>query len=96
MKNYEKRNYKELGFASFPNWHDTKEGMKSDFCIKTHQTSQEVLNTPQQAWKSFFKLKATGGVVNPNRQDLSTWYCFKYLNNGLLLDLIQDFLFLNN
>lgn len=87
VANYEKRNYKELGFASFPNWHDQKKRMKSDFWYKNlpSQTSQEVLNTLQQAWKSFFKLKATGGVANPKPPRFKQrGIGFKYLNNGFV------------
>lgn len=85
VANYEKRNYKSLGFSSFPDWYEQKKRMKSDFWFKNlpSQTAQEVLNTLQQAWKSFFKLQQTQGVKNPQPPRFKYCGCgFKYLNNG--------------
>lgn len=85
--NYEKLNYKELGFDVFPSWYDQKKRLKNEFWYKNlpSQTAQEVLNTLHQAWKSFFKLRETGGVINarPPRFKRHT-NSFSYLNNGFL------------
>lgn len=65
--NYEKRNYRELGFSKFPDWYDQKKRLKDNFFYKNlpSQTAQDVLKFLQEAWKSFFKLKETGGIENP-------------------------------
>lgn len=66
--NYEKRNYHELGFEKFPDWYDQKKRLKDNFFYKNlpSQTAQDVLQLLQEGWKSYFKLKETGGVENPN------------------------------
>lgn len=65
--NYEKRNYKELGFQKFPNWYDQKKRLKENFFYKNlpSQTAQDVLGQLQEAWKSFFVLQKTKGIENP-------------------------------
>ena len=65
--NYEKRNYRLLGMERFPDWYDQKKRLKSHFFYKNlpSQTAQDVLQELQEAWKSFFKLRETGGVENP-------------------------------
>lgn len=65
--NYEKRNYKELGMETFPNWYDQKKRLKENFFYKNlpSQSAQDVLGQLHEAWKSFFKLKKTGGIENP-------------------------------
>lgn len=67
VANYEKRNYKDLGFAEFPNWYEQKKRLKNNFFYKNlpSQTAQELLNQLQQSWNSFFVLKKTGGIENP-------------------------------
>ena len=67
VANYEKKNYKALGLTSFPNWYEQKKHFKNNFWYKNlpSQTAQEVLNTLQQAWKSYFKLIKTKGIINP-------------------------------
>lgn len=67
VANYEKRNYKELGFEKLPDWYDQKKRLKDNFFYKNlpSQTAQDVLQELQEAWKSFFKLKETGGIENP-------------------------------
>ena len=65
--NYEKRNYKKLGMEKYPNWYDQKKRLKNNFFYKNlpSQTAQDVLQRLEEGWKSFFKLKKTGGVINP-------------------------------
>jgi putative transposase len=65
--NYEKRNYKELGFEKYPNWYDQKKRLKTNFFYKNlpSQTAQDVLQQLEEGWKSFYKLLKTGGVANP-------------------------------
>ena len=65
--NYEKRNYRSLGMDGFPDWYDQKKRLKTHFFYKNlpSQTAQDVLQELHEAWKSFFKLKETGGIENP-------------------------------
>lgn len=87
IANYEKRNYKDLGLASFPDWYDQKKRLKNEFWYKNlpSQTAQEVLNTLHQSWKSFFTLNKTKGIKNPNPPKFKHKnITFKYLNNGFL------------
>ena len=65
--NHEKRNYRLLGLEKFPDWYDQKKRLKSHFFYKNlpSQTAQDVLQELQESWKSFFKLRETGGVENP-------------------------------
>ena len=87
IANYEKKNYIELGFSSFPDWHNQKKRLKNEFWYKNlpSQTAQDVLNRLQQSWKSFFKLNKSKGIKNPKpprfkgKNDL---FNFTFLNNG--------------
>lgn len=65
--NYEKRNYRELGFERYPNWYDQKKRLKDNFFYKNlpSQTAQDVLQQLEEAWKSFFTLQKTKGIRNP-------------------------------
>ena len=85
--NYEKRNYKTLGFSEFPNWYDQKKRLKDNFWYKNlpSQTSQDVLNKLQKAWKSFFELNKSKGIKNPKPprfKGKKNLFNFTYLNNG--------------
>jgi IS605 OrfB family transposase len=91
IANYEKRNYKELGFEKYPNWYDQKKRLKNNFWYKNlpSQTAQEVLNILEKSWKSFFKLKETGGTHNPRPprfKKKGSKYNIKYLNNGFKIE----------
>ena len=59
IANYEKRNYKKLGFEKYPNWYDQKKRFKSEYWYKSlpSQTAQETLNMLEKSWKPFSKLK---------------------------------------
>ncbi len=65
--NYERHNYKDLGLDKCPNWYDQKAKFKDNMWYKSlpSQTAQEVCNQLDQAWKSFFALKESGGIANP-------------------------------
>lgn len=91
--NYEKRNYRLLGLEKFPDWYDQKKRLKSHFFYKNlpSQTAQDVLQELQEAWKSFFELRKTGGVENPrpprfkkNRMDLTFLQAGIVQANGLI------------
>ena len=86
--NYEKKNYKVLGFEDYPNWYDQKKRFKTEYWYKNlpSQTAQETLNMLEKSWKSFFKLKETGGIENPQPPRFKKYNNFKYLNNGFKVD----------
>lgn len=67
VANYEKRNYKELGMDTFPDWYYQKKTLKDNFWYKNlpSQTAQDVFATLQESWKSFFELNKSKGVKNP-------------------------------
>ena len=66
--NYERNNYKELGLSKYPDWYYQKSYHKDDLWFNSlpSQTAQEVCKLLDKSWKSFFALKRSGGVENPN------------------------------
>ena len=65
--NYERLNYQELLFEKMPDWYEQKKAHKDDFFARLlpSQTAQEVAKQLDKAWKSYFVLKKTGGIENP-------------------------------
>ena len=66
--NYERNNYKELGFDKYPDWYYQKSHHKDTIWFKSlpSQTAQEVCKLLDKSWKSFYALKKSGGIENPN------------------------------
>ena len=58
--NYERKEYKSLGFDIMPDWYDQKKRLKDNIWYKSlpSQTSQDVLARLNEAWKSYFALKS--------------------------------------
>ena len=56
--NYERKEYKCLGFEKMPNWYDQKKRLKNTFWYKSlpSQTSQDVLAHLEELWKSYLTL----------------------------------------
>ena len=56
--NYERKEYKTLGFEKMPNWYDQKKRLKDSFWYKSlpSQTSQDVLARLDESWKSYLTL----------------------------------------
>jgi len=88
VANYERRNWtKESGIA-YPNWYDQKKRLKDQFWYNNlpSQSAQELLHTLDGAWKSFYKLKKTGGIENPKPPKFKReLFNVKYLNNGFMV-----------
>lgn len=65
--NYERRNYKELGFTKYPDWYDQKARWKDSMWFKSlpSQTAQEVCKQLDKSWKSFYVLLKNHGIQNP-------------------------------
>ena len=59
--NYERNEYKKLGFEKMPNWFSQKRDLKGNMWYKSlpSQSAQDVLQRLDEGWKSFFKLKKT-------------------------------------
>lgn len=86
VANYEKKNYKTLGFEKFPDWYEQKKRLKNNFFYKNlpSQTAQEVLNQLQQSWKSFFALMKTKGIQNPKAPRFKKEpICITYLKDAI-------------
>ena len=56
--NYERKEYRTLGFESLPNWYEQKKRLKDDIWYKSlpSQTSQEILAILDRSWKSYLTL----------------------------------------
>ena len=88
--NYERHNYNELGFDKMPDWYSQKKNLKTDMWYKSlpSQTSQDILQRLDEGWKSYFKLKQTGGIQEPNPpryKQKNSHFNIKYLNNSFKL-----------
>ena len=66
--NYERHHYKELGLEKYPDWYYQKKAHKGDLWYKQlpSQTAQETCKQLDKAWRSFYVLKKTGGIKDPN------------------------------
>ena len=85
--NYERHNYKELGFDEMPDWYDQKKRLKDNQWFKAlpAQTSQDILQRLDEGWKSYLKLLKTNGIVNPEPpyyKPKGGHFNIKYLNNS--------------
>ena len=85
--NYERRNYRELGFEEYPNWYYQKKAHKDDLWFKSlpSQTAQEVCKQIEKAWKSFYSLLKTKGIENPNPPRFKQEpMVITYMQNGIV------------
>ena len=66
--NYERHHYKELGLEKYPDWYYQKKAHKGNLWYKQlpSQTAQETCKQLDKAWRSFYVLKKTGGIKDPN------------------------------
>jgi len=82
--NYERIHYKELELQEYPDWYYQKKAHKSNLWYKQlpSQTAQEVCKLLDKSWKSFYSLKKTGGIENPQPPR------FKY--NGIAITYMQN------
>ena len=65
--NYERRNYDASSGVPYPDWYVQKAGHKDDHWYKSlpSQSAQEICKQLDKAWKSYFALLKSGGIVNP-------------------------------
>ena len=99
--NYERHHYKELGLEKYPDWYYQKKAHKGNLWYRQlpSQTAQETCKQLDKAWKSFYVLKKTGGIKEPNpprfKQDnipvtyMQMGICekFLYLENKIFRDM---------
>ena len=97
--NYERKEYKSLGFSSMPDWYDQKKRLKDNIWYKSlpSQTSQDVLARLDEAWKSYFTLhekweynknqnhlkETDGEPQSPYYKKDGTHSNIKYLSSGI-------------
>lgn len=85
VANYERKTWTEETGSPYPDWFEQKKRLKEHFWYKNlpSQSAQDLLHTLDGSWKSFFKLKKTGGIENPKppryKQD---HFNVKYLKDG--------------
>ena len=103
--NYERKQYKSLGFDVMPDWYDQKKRLKDNIWYKSlpSQTSQDVLARLNEAWKSYFGLKSRyeyrkekGHLKEYEGEPCSPYYkkdgshtSFKYLQNSIKVNSNQ-------
>lgn len=65
--NYERHSYKTIGLESAPSWYSQKKDFKDNLWFKNlpSQTAQEVCKVLDKSWKSFYALKKSNGIENP-------------------------------
>ena len=71
-----------------PDWYYQKKNLKKDMWYKSlpSQTSQDILQRLAEGWKSYFQLKQSGGIEQPNPpkyKPKGSHFNIKYLNNSL-------------
>lgn len=83
--NYERRNWTKESGQKYPDWFEQKRNLKENFWYKNlpSQTAQEVLKMLDESWRSYFELKKTNGIDNPNPPGYKhSNFNIRYLNNG--------------
>jgi len=85
VANYEIKNWNKESGKPYPDWYYQKRNLKDHFWFKNlpSQTAQEVLKQLHESWKSFYKLKKTGGIENlrpPRYKNMP--FNIRFLNNG--------------
>jgi putative transposase len=89
VANYDKKEWTKENETPFPDWYIQKKSLKGHFWYKNlpSQSAQEVLKVLQEAWVSFFELKKSGGITNPQPPRFKhTNFNVKFLNNGFKIE----------
>lgn len=85
VANYERKNWTKESNIPYPNWYEQKSRLKNHFWFKNlpSQSAQELLKQLHEGWKSFYKLKQTGGIENPKPPRFKhSNFNIRFLNNG--------------
>lgn len=83
--NYERKNWTKESGIPYPDWYLQKSNLKDTYWYKNlpSQSAQEVLKQLHEGWQSFYRLKKTGGIKNPNPPHYKhSSFNIRYLNNG--------------
>ncbi len=83
--NYERKNWTKESGNEYPDWFLQKRNLKEHYWYKNlpSQTAQDVLKKLDEGWKSFFELKKTKGIDNPNPPGYKhSNFNIRFLNNG--------------
>jgi len=86
--NYERRNWTRESGVPYPDWFEQKVRLKDHFWYKNlpSQTAQEVLKQLDESWQSYYKLKKTGGIKNPNPPGYKhSNFNIRFLNKGFIV-----------
>jgi putative transposase len=85
VANYERTNWTIESGIKYPDWYNQKSRLKDDFWYKNlpSQSAQELLKQLEESWRSYYKLRNTGGIKNPNPPGYKhSNFNLRYLNNG--------------
>ena len=83
--NYERNEFKQLGFSESPDWFDQKKRLKDDFHYKNllAQSAQDLLKDLELAWRSYSALIQKGIEANPPRYKSAGQHtCIKYASHS--------------
>lgn len=89
VANYKRVNWTIESGLKYPDWFDQKSRLKDDFWYKNlpSQSAQELLKQLDESWRSYYKLKKTGGIKNPNPPGYKhSNFSVRYLNNGFTVN----------
>ena len=85
VANYERVSWTVESGEKYPGWFAQKSRLKGSFWYRNlpSQSAQEVLKQLDEAWRSYYTLKETGGVRNPGHPGYKhSNFNVRYLNNG--------------
>jgi Probable transposase. len=89
VANYERISWTKESGLEYPNWYDQKSRLKDDFWYKNlpSQSAQELLKQLEESWRSYYRLKNTGGIMNPKPPGYKhSNFNLRYLNNGFAVN----------
>jgi len=89
VANYERVNWTGESGEKYPDWFDQKSRLKDSFWYRNlpSQSAQELLKQLEESWRSYYKLKETGGVQNPRPPGYKrSNFNLRYLNKGFVVN----------
>jgi len=85
IANYERKCWTNDSGIKYPDWFEQKKLLKDHYWYKSlpSQSAQELLKQLHEAWQSYYKLKRTGRMENPQPPGYKhTGATIRYLNKG--------------
>lgn len=89
VANYEIKHWTKESGKPYPDWYKQKAELKNHYWYKSlpSQSAQEVLKQLHEAWSSFYKLKKTGGIANPQPPKYKhSNFNVRWLNKGFSME----------